>query len=222
MMNFVFLHVGEDSRPQLLVNSIRRHFPSACIIQCTDHITKAISGVDLVNRYNGDIGNLMTFRLAVFAGLEIEGVSVYLDTDMLVLRSFQPADLLGKHDILLCERVFSRDAALNTSFKGMDLSEYQDKSLGDVYPILACFTITKSNEFWKECAAELKRLPTKFHYWYGDQEAMRNVASCRNYDLAYVPESMVACLPEFLPSYPQALLAHFKGPSRKNLMMEYD
>ena len=55
----------------------------------------------------------------------------------------------------------------------MDLSEYFNMKIIDVYPILACFTITKSNVFWIKCFENLLQIDQKFHKWYGDQEAIK-------------------------------------------------
>ncbi len=108
---------------------------------------------------------------------------------------------------------------MNTSFKGMDLAEYEGKTLGEVYPIIACFTVTRSPRFWQECLANLMQLDGKFHYWYGDQEAMRNVVRTDRFKVRYLPESKVACLPEYADPANLPLGLHFKGPARKEWMI---
>jgi lipopolysaccharide biosynthesis glycosyltransferase len=71
-----------------LVKSIRKYFQNSCIYQCTDLTSKEIDGVDKVFRYDGDIKNLMTFRLEIFSLLNIQEKAIYLDTDMLVINKF--------------------------------------------------------------------------------------------------------------------------------------
>ena len=216
-INFVFLHVGEDSRPNLLVKSIRKYFPKSYIYQCTDLVSKEVEGVDKVFRYDGDIKNLMIFRLEVFSSLNIQEKAIYLDTDMLVVNKF---DLETNHsDAILCKRSFDLDRLFNTSFLGMDLSEYKDMTLGNVYPYLACFTVTKSSDFWKEALNILKSLNQKFHYWYGDQEALKKLKIKSSFNISTVEESIFACLPEHINKKNLPNIIHFKGAARKSLMI---
>ena len=217
-MKFVFLHVGEDSRPYFLVKSIRKFFPKATIFQCSDLFTKEIEGVDHVFRHSGDINNLMTFRLEAFSLLNIQEQAIYLDTDMLVLKYFD-LEIYKSYDAVLCKRSFDLDLIFNSSFRGMDLAEYKDKTINNVYPFLACFTLTSSSNFWKKASDVLQSLDNKFHYWYGDQEAIKQIASKNTFNIATVEESLFACLPEKIEKNLIPNLIHFKGLSRKSLMI---
>lgn len=219
-MRFVFFHVGNDISPSLLCKSILRQMPNAEIIQCSDNISKRIEGVTDIFRFDGDVNNLMTYRLQCFASLDIKKPTIYLDTDILVLNRIDPDELLGAEDVALCERVFDRNNFINTSLRGMDLSEYSGRTLGQVYPFVACFTITKSNSYWRDCYENLFFLDKKFHYWYGDQEAMRNVFKTQKYKTLLVPESKVACLPEHFSEKYAPLALHFKGEKRKKWMLD--
>jgi len=218
-MDFIFLHVGSDIRPYFLVKSIRKFFKEVTIIQCTDLTTQKVEGVDEVIRHGGDISNLMTFRLEAFSLIDTKKQSVFLDTDMLVLKEFN-LDNYFESDAALCKRSFGLDSVINTSFRGMDLSEYKNHTLGAVYPYLACFTLVQSKEFWKEADAILKLLDKKFHFWYGDQEALKKIAASNKFKISTVEEAIFACLPEEINHSLLPNLIHFKGPSRKSLMID--
>lgn len=217
MTTFVFLHVGDDPVVKMLVQSIHKTNPDARLIQCADPLTAQIAGTTDIYRHEGDTSNLMTFRLEAFSGLGLNEPAIYLDTDMLVLTELNSEDILAETDVACCERSFGRDLLINTSFRGMDLSEYKNMTLGEVYPILAAFTVTRTFDFWEACAKRLLALEDKFHFWYGDQEAMRDVARLNIFDLRLIPESVYACLPEFAQKTSPKLL-HFKGAQRKKLM----
>ena len=217
MTTFVFLHVGDDPVAELLVQSINRTNPDARLIQCTDPLNGQVTGTTDIYRHDGDTSNLMTFRLEAFSSLGLQEPAIYLDTDMLVLTELNSEDILAGTDVACCERSFGRDSIINASFRGMDLSEYKDKTLGEVYPILAAFTVTRTFDFWAACSKRLLELDDKFHFWYGDQEAMRDVVRLNKFDLRLIPESVFACLPEFSLSTSPKLL-HFKGAQRKKLM----
>ena len=217
-INFVFLHVGEDTRPNLLVKSIRYFFEKSYIYQCTDLASKEVDGVDKVFRYDGDVKNIMRFRLEAFSSLNLEEKAIYLDTDMLVIKKF---DIDISHcDAILCKRSFDLDKLFHTSFRGMDLSEYQNMTLGDVYPFLGCFTVTKSPALWKEAFNIQKSLDKKFHYWYGDQEALKIIKAKNMFNIDTVDESIFACLPEQVDEFNLPNIIHFKGAARKNFMLD--
>ena len=217
-MNFVFLQVGQDPLTPLLVKSIRKQMPNAEIFQCSDASTAKIPGVDHLSVCGADRGNLMTFRLTAFSELKLNVPAAYIDTDILFAKPCSIADLIKDCDVAVCRRSFARDALMNTNFLGMDLSEYQGKSLGEVYPYLASFNVTRSYEFWAECLSELNRLNKKFHWWYGDQEAIRNVIRQGRFRYRELEESDVSCLPECVSPNALPLAIHFKGHARKERM----
>jgi tetratricopeptide (TPR) repeat protein len=218
---FVFLQVGEDPQTEMMVNSINLSNPNSRIIQCSDLQTNKINGVTEVFRLDSDVTNLMTFRLEVFAKLNLSQPAIYLDSDMLVLDKIVADKFLKEADLVLCKRSFYRYGEFDVNFKNMNLLQYSNKEIFEVYPILACFTITKSYEFWLTCFHNLLELDKKFHFWYGDQEVIRNIAITGKFKIHYVPESQVACLPEFFQKESPPLCLHFKGPDRKNLMMSF-
>jgi hypothetical protein len=218
-VDFIFLHVGSDIRPHFLVKSIRKFFKEATIIQCTDLTTQKVEGVDEVIRHGGDTSNLMTFRLEAFSLVDIKKQSVFLDTDMLVLKEFN-LDNYFECDAALCKRSFGLDLEINPSFRGIDLSEYKNQKFGAVYPYLACFTLVQSKIFWKESDTILKGLDKKFHLWYGDQEALKIIAASIKFKISTVEEAIFACLPEEINNSSLPNLIHFKGLSRKSLMID--
>lgn len=220
---FVFLHVGPaNGFPTLLVRSIRALQPDAKIIQCADTDTPAVEGVSSVARFAGNTQNLMTFRLQSFAGLNYPSPALYLDTDMLCVAPIDPAVELGENDVAICRREFNCASVFNTGFAGLDLSEYEGMTLSEVYPYVACATVTRNGVFWKECLENLHSLAPKFHFWYGDQEAIRNVIRSGRFKPGMLPESVFGCLPEAPASAttPPRLM-HFKGGHRKPLMLEF-
>ncbi len=219
-MRFVFLHVGTDFRPSLMVRSIRKLLPDSEIIQCTNDISAKVEGIDRVHLMDGDVSNLMTYRLAAFADLGLKEPAAYLDTDILITSTFDINALLGDHEVAVCRRSFGNDSSFNPQFRGMNLSEYANKTLGQVYPYLACFNISRDNQFWSLCHQKLLQMDPKFHYWYGDQEAMREVLKGNDLDFCEIPEAEIACLPEHVRQDHPPKAIHFKGPTRKSLMTD--
>jgi hypothetical protein len=219
-MNFSFFYIGDSILPSLLIKSIRHHIPDAFIIQSTDLSTAAIDGVDKIWRYDGDISNLMTFRLESNANLNIKEQTIFLDTDMLMLKNFTLSNFVN-HDVVLCEREFGLNGIVNTKYNGMNMTMYENKSFKEVWPFLGCLNITKDNSFWEGCSDILKNLDPQFHFWYGDQEAIKIFVRDNpllNYGIA--KESFFACLPEYIDLKNLPYIAHFKGKARKELMLK--
>ncbi len=223
MSVFVFFHVGADvSQPAMLAHSIRATNPAAQIIQCTDKSTPVVPNVNEVHRTTGDPDKLMIYRLQGFAALGLKEPALYLDTDMLVLRQISPIELLGQHEAILCKRSFNLQGPFIGRQRGLDFSEYHNKPLGEVYPFVACTTISRSQDFWEELSEILIRLDRKFLEWYGDQEAMKAWGRSHSIDsYGTLPESEYGCLPEERQMLKNAKILHFKGHQRKAAMTKF-
>jgi hypothetical protein len=218
MTTLVFMHVGGDvALPTLMARSFRRHNPDARILQVSDMTSSAIEGVDEVVRRQPTDNNIMLFRMRCFASLPAEAPTWFLDTDMLCVRPLAPPPDCGR--VAVCQREFGRDNLFNHRFRGMDMSEYAGRTLGSVYPFVGCATYVDGSDFWRVCLAEMEALDPKFHNWYGDQEAIRNVVASGREAVSMLPESLYACLPEHERAGSEPYVFHYKG-GRKALMQE--
>jgi len=218
---FAFLHVGDDvTLPAILVKSIRRFHPAATIAQCTDKSSPAVAGVDEVSRLEGDSDKLMTFRLASFAALQAGAPTLFLDTDMIVLAKLDFSAMLDRHDVAVCRRQFDLNVEMSPRLRNLEFSEHAGRTLGEVYPYLACTTLTRDNAFWLACLAELERLDAKLHVWYGDQQAIREVVNSGRFRVRLLPESVYACLPNRPQKSSAPRILHFKGPALKQAMID--
>lgn len=224
MAIFVFMQVGdEELLPSIFVQSILRSQENPIIIQCSDATSKPIKGVTEVVRIPGDSTNLMTYRLHSFAKLGLKSPAIYCDSDMGVLKPINPIQLLGEADVALCKREYNAQNLYgHVDFRGVVYDEHYRKPWGEVYPYVACFSITKNFQFWQDCLDNLMSLDSKWHFWMGDQEAMRNIGASNRYKIQDLPESIFGCLPD-LPQVTVSppMVAHFKGKSRKHLMIEW-
>jgi len=222
--HFAFLYVGVDTTaPSILVRSIRAHNPEARIIQCSDRDSPEIAGVDRVFRLNkhGPKLLMMTFRLQCFAQLDIAEPTLFLDADMMCLASLDPAGILRDNDVAVCEREFETMLAFNLKFMDLDFGEYAGKVLGEIYPYVACATITKSGSFWSDALELLLGMHPKFHSWYGDQEAIRDLVKGGKYRVTFLPESIYARLPDQpVRVGTKSKIYHFKGSARKRVMVD--
>lgn len=217
------MHVGAElDTPQMMVDSIRLTNKSPFIIQCSDLNTKKVNGVNEVFRLPVDTSKLMTARLELFQGLKLSEPAIYLDTDMLVIRSIPVEDIVGDRRFAVCRRVFDRQTPFNQEMRGQVFDEYARLPLGAVFPFLACTTITKDSSFWFMCNRVLDYLDPKYKTWYGDQEAIKHVVHQHRPDeFEFLPEDIFACLPEYTGSIrSKHSILHFKGHHRKPSMIK--
>lgn len=216
---FVFFHVGQDVRlPTMLTHSIRKTNRNAQIIQCSDRETQKVDGVDAIHRDNVNPSSLMTARLQGFSNLRLVEPAIYLDTDMLVLKAIRVRELLCGRRVSFCARSFNTSGAFIGNQRGIDFTEYEGRPLGEVYPYVACSTVTESYTVWEELLAVLIRLDPKYAIWYGDQEAMKIWCRSRSGQFSTHTEAEYGCLPEEKSHLPSCKIVHFKGQARKSLM----
>ena len=217
--HFAFFHVGHDiSGPQKMVKSILRHNPDAFITMYTDEITPDVMGI--TRRVESEVNReeLCYHRIKAYAETYASSISsvMYLDTDMLVQDKIVVKDLLEQYkDVTFCKREFSFDAMFNTDQRGLKFPEYEGKTIGQVYPYIACTVVTKNPQVWKNLLAIYDTLDPKFRKWYGDQEAMRIYAEKYPERVSEMCESVYGCLPEH--KHDDAKIIHYKGPARKKL-----
>lgn len=215
---FVFFHVGDDVyMPQKMVSSIRSSNPNATIIMCTDATTPEVLGINKRHEYTADRNRLMVSRLAGFASLNLDHPAIYLDTDMLIGAEINPKEILGDKDAVFCRRSFDREYGFNTGLRGLNFSEYEGKTLDEVYPFIACATVTRNARPWVAMLELLSFLDPKYHIWYGDQEASKLYASTNPTKVAAFTEAEYGCLPERIDPNNPPKIVHFKGEARKKL-----
>ena len=217
--HFAFFHVGDDiSQPQKMVKSLLRHNPDAFITMYTDKTTPDVMGI--TRRVESEVNReeLCYHRIKAYAEIYVSSIlpTMYLDTDMLVQDKIVVKDLLEQHkNVTFLRREFQRDAIFNVDQRGINFSEYEGKTIDEVYPYVGCTIVAKNPQVWKDLLAIYDALDPKFRRWYGDQEALRIYAKKYPERVSEVNESVYGCLPEHKTD--DAKILHFKGEARKKL-----
>ena len=219
MTTIVFMHVGPNPElANLMARSFRRHNPDARIVQVSDVATPPVDCVNAVARFRTKHNNIMLFRMQCFARLPIEGPTWFLDTDMLCNRPLV-FDATPTPQAAVCVREFFLDAPFNENFRGLDFSEYAGRQLGELFPYVGCATLLFEAGFWEACRERMEALDPKYHNWWGDQEAIKAVVQSRQFRVRGLPESVYGCLPEYEELARKAVICHYKG-QRKAQMIE--
>lgn len=221
MSTFVFFHVGADiSFPTKMVASLKSVMPDAEVIMCTDEATPKVEGVSRTFISKGKYDQLMYWRTAAFASLRLNRPAMYIDTDMLFVLPFDPAEILAERDIVMCRRSFNRDTPFNgQQFDGI-FKKYNGIPLATLWPYMGCATITRSFHSWKCLAILMGLMDDNFKKWYGDQEALKIYSHMMLPEkFGEIEESDYACLPDLRTDSHVPHILHYKGPGRKEAFL---
>ena len=227
-MNIAFFHVGDNSQlPELFCQSARNAFPEpqTKIIHISDQKTKQVAGSSDILRVQGiNKTQIMISRMIGYRNLldELKEPVAFFDTDMLIIKRFN-LDL--SQGPLLCERYFHKneiipdDSPIQWGNNIHTFPEYKGQLMNDVFPYIGCFYADSNPDFLNEAIRQYKILDEKYHFWFGDQVAIREAAKLMK--INSVSEMQIACLPEFYNEQKYVLALHFKGKKRKRMIDKY-
>jgi hypothetical protein len=220
-MNFVFYHIGSDAHlPGMLVQSILKTNPDSDITQVSDCNTKPIAGVTQFVQFDSKkitFDDLCKKRCEFYSQLKTQGPTVYIDTDMLVIKKLDPKDIFRNSNIVLCKRFW--DGTIHSTDINDNLYTFRNKNLSEIWPYLGCFVACRDNSFWNSLHKIIQTLPKEKDDWFADQHALKIFADSNNF--SYVSEQQYGCLPdEEHNNFDNASILHFKG-SRKKIMEQY-
>lgn len=221
MNDFYFFHIGDDiDLPKMMVNSIRMTNKNSRIFQLTDTTTKQIQITDGCYRFKGNTNSIMKFRMEAYSKtiLYKNRFSIFLDTDMLVLKEINLSKMFQKSDLILCKRVFNSNQLVNIHFNDMNMEEYKGKTMGESWPYLGCFIGVNNNKNLFEMNQMYDNLKQKYKFWYGDQIVLKDFAQKNRTKTAFVNETEYAYLPLNNKISKQAKILHFKGKKLKSYM----
>lgn len=224
MIDFYFFHIGDETDlPHMMINSIRKTNKDSRIFQLTDKNTNQIKITDDCYRFDGNKNSLMKFRMEAYSQtiLNQDRFSIFLDTDMLVLKEIKLNNLFKKSDLILCERELNANLPVNINFKDMNMREYEGKSIGEAWPYLGCFIGVNNSKSLVIMNKMYNDLEQKYKLWYGDQIILKKFALENPTTVDFVKETEYACLPINNQISKQAKIVHFKGKRLKSFMKTY-
>lgn len=211
----VFFYVnrtGDDALARIMVESCRQHMPGIKVTQLTDRITEDVPGVDMVVRRDPEPG-IMYFRSCHMAEYRHKA-AIFLDHDTVVLKDLRPV-FDEPFDVALTQRQ-------NTSLYIDEVPDLIDpmENAAEKMPYNMGVMFSRSNKLWEEHRKLHSQMGETGRQWYGEQIALANILGSGRYKLKVLSEDY-----NYSPSMPledvegRAVL-HFKGPIRKQWMMQ--
>ena len=220
-----FFWVGQDTTlPSLLVRSIRLAFgPDFCVYQLSDRQTPAVAGVTHVKHLKLS-PHIMVARLEAYAALPQTGATLLLDADMLVLRAFALPPL-NTNEVGITHRG-ARDTIRFSPREWAEFPEFTDKDSSDVMPYIYSFIYVESSLLFVRQLIALRKLPKRFHRWYGDQMSLKSELDApdrfriQTLDIDQFNRTVRSEIEfrEVFLSTEAPYIVHFKGPESKSAM----
>lgn len=217
-MNVGFFHVDSKTESaqdgyscaRLLVASVRRCMPYAKIVHFTDVDSPGVKGVDCVRRKPSEPMALL--RMRHHAG--VDGEWLFVDTDVIVQRSAVRKVFTDEFDIAITDRTWPHLRA------AVGFTERMPFNTGVMF--------SRCPRFWQDVYCRLRNLEPALQQWMGDQEVICEIVNedpCR-----YQVKRLRGHRYNFPPQVPsekaddkqletEAFIVHYKGPTRKPLMM---
>ena len=225
--NIAFFWIGPDTTiPALLVRSIRTAFgPHFNVIQLSDKITPRVEGVTAHKQFKLS-PHIMVARLEAYAALSLTAPTLFVDADMLVLRPFDLPPL-AENEVGVTIRG-ERDTVFFSEQECVEEPGFVGKTTAEVMPYLYSFVYVRSPVLFVRQLNALRKLPKRFHRWYGDQMTLKSELDAssrfliRTFDID-IYNRTVGTRQEFaeIRGAPEAVcLAHFKGRESKQVMRE--
>ena len=205
---------------RIFVKSLLASNPKATVIMCTTRETPIIEGVVRMEFVPaGDPDDYMVHRLQAYSLLKLNRPAMYLDDDMIIQQELSPSMLLGPlgTDVAFCVRHFDKDSMFNPNIRGLDFSEHKGKTIGQVFPLQSCVSVTRDHRPWDDMLDILDHIDPKYRKWYGDMMAINIYAKMNSFTT--IDEEDYGCVPEHSGAKAPKII-HFKG-NRKPLMEKW-
>ena len=171
--NFAFFWVGADiTIPSCLIKSINIAYNfNVNIFMLTDKKTPFIEGTTKTIRSTLP-KDIMLARLKAYSELKIDEHVIFLDADSIVLSKF--LNILTNKSCILFRR--KKEGLIIKSKYPEMYPEFYKKTFDEMMPFLFGAIVTTNKYSYKNFIIILeiaKRLPERFHRWYGDQYALK-------------------------------------------------
>ena len=230
MKNIAFVSIGNESHKcaDFLVKSIKKTNANCRIIQISKKEDQNISDVDEKLIYDFKLATFMVNRLeSQIVVLEKFGPTIFLDTDMLVNKDLgEIFDTLLNHDLVFTQRKnnFYLNDIFNNNEHGISIKfpEFTNKTSDEVMPFnggfLGANNVTSLNKLLKIYL----ELPKKFHYWFGDQIALKKIYDTEEFKISVLGSNYNYNVKDISNYDKKVCVYHFKGRFKKLINPFYD
>ena len=224
MKNIAFVSIGDESHncADLLLKSIKKTNSNCRIIQISNKEDRNISDIDEKIIFDFKSATFMFNRLeSQIAVLEKFGPTIFLDTDMLVNKDLGAIfDRLLNNDIVFTQR--KSNFYINDTFQNIKFPEFTKKTVNEVMPFNGGFLGVSNIAVQKKLLQIYLELPSKFHYWYGDQVALKKIYDTKEFKISLLDSNYNYNVKDISDYDKNICIYHFKGRFKKLINPFYE
>ena len=219
MKNIAFVSLGNQSVKcaNFLVKSIKKYNSNFQIIQISSAEDKTVLDINEKFIFDFNLSKFMLNRLeSQIEVVKKYGPTIFLDSDMLVNDNLNSIfDLLTKYDLIFTKRknnFFMQDTFFNQEHGvTIKFNEFKNKKINEVMPFNGGFLGVSNTSSLEKLLDIYLKLNLKFHYWYGDQIALKKIYDTNEYKI-YILDSNYNHNVKNLTDYEKKVFVyHFKG-----------
>ena len=230
MKNIAFVSLGNESKEcaDILVKSIKKNNSNCRIIQVSTEKDRNVIGVDEKLIFDFKPNTFMMNRLeSQIIVVKQYGPTVFLDSDMLVNKDLNEVfNLLEKKDLIITERI-NKFYINNTFFikeHGISVKypEFTNKAINEVMPYNGGFIAASNISVLKKLLQIYSELPSKFHFWFGDQVALKKIYDAKEFKISVLGSNYNYDVKDIFNYDKNICVYHFKGRFKKLINPFYD
>jgi len=224
MKNIAFVSIGDESHKcaDYLIKSIKKTNANFRIIQISKKEDRNMSDVDEKFIYDFESATFMLNRLeSQIAVLEKFGPTIFLDTDMLVNKDLSEIfDKLLNNDLVFTQR--KNNFYINDTFQNIKFPEFTNKTSNEVMPFNGGFLGANNVTSLNKLLQIYSKLPQKFHYWFGDQVALKKIYDSKEFKILVLDSNYNYNVKDISNYDKKICVYHFKGRFKKLINPFYD
>tara|TARA_B100001063_G_C16664342_1_gene502806 strand:+ start:236 stop:889 length:654 start_codon:yes stop_codon:yes gene_type:complete len=207
---------------EMLGYSIKKIYPNHKIITVIGKNQKKIPYSDISETYNFSKSSIM-FNI-IHCQLEIVkkyGPTLFLDTDMLLIKNINEFVELNKYDMSVTIRSeITLKTKLHEDHK-IKFPKLFNKTFGEVMPYNAGIYFCKEKYVLEYMLNSFKKMPREYFRWYGDQIALNMLYKSNKFNIKIFQDNKYNFTPKSNDeNISEKKILHFKG-RRRNLFIPY-
>ena len=231
MKNIAFVSFGNQSNKcaDLLVKSIKKNNSDCQIIQISIKNDRDVIGVDEKLIFDFKPATFMLNRLeSQIEVLDKFGPTIFLDSDMLVSKNLNKVfNLLKENDLIFTER--KKNVLLQETYyyhgdrsNPIKFPEFTNKTINEVMPYNGGFIGAGNISALKKLLQTYSELPSKFHWWFGDQIALKKIYDAKKFKISVLGSKYNYDVKDIFNYDKNICVYHFKGSFKKLINPFYE
>ena len=219
MTKFAFIHFENEYSimGKMLTYSIKNIYPKSTVIAIRGRSQPIIESADHCEFWEFKNGNIMYDDIACKTFIQKKyGPTVFIDTDMLIIKNLDNFLEIDGFDFSLTERgESSKLKKLNYETNKKKFPGLVNKTLGETMPYNGGLYFCKKNEVLKYMVSTFDKMEKEYFSWYGNQIALLEMVKSKQFKIKIFKDSHYNYTPSDInEDITSKSVLHFKGAKR--------